>query len=126
MSEHDVKMSPFQALFIPVLTLFIGGILISFIFTEGHSFKGNNNSPLYKNSSIHEGCKMGDIITADVIACQVVGMDEQSAKAYIKTKGFISRVVHRDGQDFIVTADYSTSRINLYVEKNKVFKAVVG
>lgn len=53
-------------------------------------------------------------------------MSEDEAKALIWDNNYMSRVVHRDGEDFMVTADYRYDRINLYINGGIVFDATVG
>lgn len=57
---------------------------------------------------------------------RLIGMNEADAKALIWKNNYMSRVVHRDGEDFMVTADYRYDRINLYINGGIVFDATVG
>ena len=66
------------------------------------------------------------IAATQVVAEQVAGMKEADAVAYITKQGKSSRVVSRDGQSFIVTADYRTDRIDLVIVKGNVSSSYVG
>ncbi|MEN9923647.1 MAG: hypothetical protein RIS09_1161, partial [Actinomycetota bacterium] len=57
---------------------------------------------------------------------RLIGMSEDEARALIWDNNYMSRVVHRDGEDFMVTADYRYDRINLYINGGIVFDATVG
>jgi hypothetical protein len=57
---------------------------------------------------------------------RLIGMNEDDAKALIWDNDYISRVVHRDGEDFMVTTDFRYNRINLYINGGIVFDATVG
>lgn len=57
---------------------------------------------------------------------RLIGMNEEDAKALIWDNDYISRVVHRDGEDFMVTTDFRYNRINLYINGGIVFDATVG
>ena len=57
---------------------------------------------------------------------RLIGMNEEDAKALIWDNDYISRVVHRDGEDFMVTTDFRYDRINLYINGGIVFDATVG
>jgi outer membrane lipoprotein SlyB len=56
----------------------------------------------------------------------LVGLSESEAAAMAKDKGWELRVVSRDGEDFMVTQDYKTDRVNITVKSGKVTKASVG
>jgi len=57
---------------------------------------------------------------------RLIGMNEEDAKVLIWDNDYISRVVHRDGEDFMVTTDFRYNRINLYINGGIVFDATVG
>lgn len=57
---------------------------------------------------------------------RLIGMNEADAKALIWDNNYMSRIVHRDGEDFMVTTDYRYDRINLYINGGIVFDATVG
>lgn len=56
----------------------------------------------------------------------VLGMSEAKAVAKIKSLGLVSRITAKDGKFFAVTADYSESRVNLELNKNKVTRITIG
>ena len=63
---------------------------------------------------------------SEAFAATLIGMSEQDAIAAIEDEGLIARVVARDGEYFMVTEDYSVSRINLVIENDRVTEASVG
>lgn len=63
---------------------------------------------------------------AERVALEVVGMSEAAARARAERAGLTSRVVQRDGEQFPVTMDYSTRRLNLVIESGTVTAATVG
>lgn len=48
-----------------------------------------------------------------LVACEIVGMTETAAVDYAESKGITTRVASRDGEFFMLTEDYSETRINL-------------
>lgn len=50
-----------------------------------------------------------------VIACQVTGMTEPEAIAYIESKGRSWRLASRDGEGFALTEDFTEARVNLEI-----------
>lgn len=63
---------------------------------------------------------------AKQVARDVVGMAEVEAVATAQAQGLTTRVVQRDGQDFPITMDLRTDRINLVITDGKVTRATVG
>lgn len=63
---------------------------------------------------------------AQRVAREVVGMTEAEAVAAARAQGLTTRVVKRDGQEFPVTMDYRTDRINLVITDGDVTRATVG
>lgn len=57
---------------------------------------------------------------------RLIGMNESDARTLIYENNYMSRVVHRDGEDFMVTADYRYDRVNLYISGGIVFDATAG
>jgi hypothetical protein len=49
-----------------------------------------------------------------------VGIPEADAEALARRRGFVLRVVERDGEQLAVTEDFSTSRINVAVRDGRV------
>ena len=62
----------------------------------------------------------------EAFAATVIGMSESDAIAAIEAEGYVARVVARDGEYFMVTEDYSVTRINLVVVDDTVTEATVG
>ena len=57
---------------------------------------------------------------------RLVGMSEADAVTEAEAQGWDVRVVARDGEEFPITMDYSTARVNLTVENDVVTKVYVG
>ena len=53
-------------------------------------------------------------------------MKKEDAMALLKKEGYRARVRSEDGQHFIVTADYRTDRVNLYITKGIIGRASIG
>lgn len=69
----------------------------------------------------------GDVIgIAPEDAERLVGMSEADAVAEAEAQGWDVRVVARDGEEFPITMDYSTGRVNLTVVNDVVTKVYVG
>jgi hypothetical protein len=63
---------------------------------------------------------------AAAIADSVVGRSEPEAVSVIEAAGLTVRVMSRDGEDFAMTFDFRTDRINLDVVDGIVVAATVG
>jgi len=60
--------------------------------------------------------------TADLL----VGLTEKVATACAESKGWVVRVVAKDGEEFMLTADYLANRVGLTVENDVVTAVIVG
>lgn len=56
----------------------------------------------------------------------VIGATEAEAIGVLAAAGLSSRVVRRDGEDYMVTLDYSPTRVNLSIAEGRVVGANVG
>jgi hypothetical protein len=63
---------------------------------------------------------------AETLAHDVIGRSEADAVAAIEEAGHVARIVSRDGEDFAVTDDHRTDRINLRIGAGVVTHADVG
>jgi hypothetical protein len=63
---------------------------------------------------------------AETLAHDVIGRSEADAVAAIEEAGYVARIVSRDGEDFAVTDDHRTDRINLRIGAGVVTHADVG
>lgn len=65
---------------------------------------------------------------AEELARAVMNQTEEDAISLISRKGpeLTYRIVKRDGESYIITMDYSTSRINMEIENGIVTNAYVG
>jgi hypothetical protein len=59
-------------------------------------------------------------------ADSLVGLTESEATATAKGNGWIVRIAARDGENFMLTTDYVTNRVNLTIKKSVVTSVVVG
>ena len=59
-------------------------------------------------------------------ASQLVGLSERAGELCAELNGWLYRVVQRDGEDFAVTMDYRSNRINVKVKADKIFEVTVG
>lgn len=59
-------------------------------------------------------------------ASRLVGLDEKLATACAEGEGWNVRVISKDGEDFMVTADYRADRVNLTVVDGVVTTVIVG
>ena len=53
----------------------------------------------------------------------MVGMDETAARTEVEQCGWVFRVVHRDGVDLTITADFHKQRVNAVIV-NRVVRSV--
>ncbi len=92
---------------------------------ELYLFDGETNTLVYSvNPRVSDPTSISDETQA--LAAQVVGMSEAAAKAAVEAADHTFRVVARDGEQYAVTEDYSTTRINVTIEDGKVTEASVG
>jgi len=59
-------------------------------------------------------------------ANQLIGLSERAGEICSLLNGWGYRVVQRDGEDFAVTRDYRSNRINVKVKAEKIFEVTVG
>jgi hypothetical protein len=70
---------------------------------------------------------VGDIVApTPEDAAALVGLTEAEAVKVIASNGWTSRVGKRDAEEFMLTADYSETRLTLTIEAEKVTAAVIG
>lgn len=55
-----------------------------------------------------------------------VGLSEEESVSFLEGKGFVVRVVERDGEAYAITFDYRTDRVNLVVKEGIVTEAYIG
>lgn len=65
------------------------------------------------------------VITAEQAAI-LVGKTEVDAEAYAQANGWVWRVGKRDGEQFVLTADYCECRVTVSIDSGVVTEAVVG
>ena len=66
------------------------------------------------------------VVISEADAAALVGLSEDEALATAAEHGWAARVVARDGEQFAVTEDYSTSRVNLTIVAGTVTAVTVG
>lgn len=59
-------------------------------------------------------------------ANQLIGLSERAGELCATVNGWGYRVVQRDGEDFPVTMDYRSNRLNVKVRDGKIFEITVG
>ena len=59
-------------------------------------------------------------------ASQLVGLSERASELCADINGWGYRVVQRDGEDFAVTLDYRSNRINVKIKDDAVIEVTVG
>ena len=55
-----------------------------------------------------------------------LGLTEEESVKLLEEKGFVVRVVERDGEPYAITFDYRTNRINLVIVDGIVTEAYIG
>jgi hypothetical protein len=68
----------------------------------------------------------GVVLPTDADAASIVGLDESEAQQLVEERGWVFRVVQRDGVDLAVTMDYREDRLNAQVADGVVIAATVG
>lgn len=105
-----------------ILVAAIGVFLASVAFVLGMVTGASQAGAQYSNAEPNENCypptDTANLISerhveSVVIACQVMGMGEQEAIAFIEAQGRSWRIASRDGEGFALTEDYTDSRINI-------------
>lgn len=82
---------------------------------------GTTSPPTNKNE-----VKETPSVDLDDFVRGLIGLEESAALLIIEQAGHESRIVQRDGEDFVVTLDYRYDRINLEVNAGIVTKATLG
>lgn len=57
---------------------------------------------------------------------QVIGLSEADAVKEISAAGLTPRIMERNGDFFVVTYDFDTHRVNLWIASNTVYKVSLG
>lgn len=65
------------------------------------------------------------VVTAEQ-AATLIGKTETIAEAYARDRGWVWRVGRRDGEQFMLTADYCECRVTVSIDNLVVTQAVVG
>ena len=66
------------------------------------------------------------VLPTETDAKALVGLNEDEAVKIIEGNGWIYRIGSRDGEQFMLTQDYLTSRLTLGIEKSIVVTASIG
>jgi len=82
--------------------------------------------PVAIEPAIEPAVDPSDAVIADADAAALVGSSEAEATDAAKSKGWDVRVVSRDGEDFNVTMDYRSDRVNLTIVDDVVTASTVG
>jgi hypothetical protein len=55
-----------------------------------------------------------------------IGKPEQVVRDAARDAGYLTRVIHEDGKNFVCTRDYRTNRLNLSIQGGMVFQISIG
>jgi hypothetical protein len=66
------------------------------------------------------------VLPTEKDAKDLVGLGEDEAVKIIEGNGWTSRIGSRDGEQFMLTEDFVTSRLTLGIEKSMVVTATIG
>ena len=66
------------------------------------------------------------VLPTEKDAKALVGLSEEEAVKVIEGNGWTHRVGSRDGEQFMLTKDFITSRLTLDIEKSFVVSATIG
>lgn len=67
-----------------------------------------------------------EIEVSEKRASQLIGLSERAGELCATLNDWGYRVVQRDGEDFAVTMDYRSNRINVKVKDDNIFEVTVG
>lgn len=67
-----------------------------------------------------------DVVITVAQAATLIGKTEKDAEAYAQDNGWAWRVGRRDGEQFMLTADYCECRVTVSIDNSVVTEAVVG
>jgi len=84
------------------------------------------SEPLPVEPGTSEPVDVADPAAATATAEEIIGLTEDKAAAVVEGAGLAWRVVERDGEQFPVTADYRTDRVNAVIADGVVTSAKVG
>lgn len=91
-------------------------------FNIDNNSSGTEPAPAPDTGSVPDTLAPLDQATADTL----VGLTEDEATKIAIGRGWTVRVAERDGEQFMLTADYLTTRVNLSVTKGRVTAVSVG
>jgi hypothetical protein len=94
--------------------------------TPGDAGGGSSGSP--GTATIVDGGSIGSevVLPTEADAKSLIGMGEAEAVKLIESRGWVARIGSRDGEEYMLTMDYSDSRITLGIEKAIVVTATIG
>ena len=94
--------------------------------TPGDAGGGSSGSP--GTATIVDGGSIGSevVLPTEADAKSLIGMGEAEAVKLIDSRGWVARIGSRDGEEYMLTMDYSDSRITLGIEKAVVVTATIG
>jgi hypothetical protein len=70
--------------------------------------------------------RAGDTKMTESEVTALVGLAEEEARQRVEARGFHWRIMSRDGESYIVTADLRQDRVSAHVEAGKVVAAEIG
>lgn len=91
---------------------------------ELYLFEGDLNVLVYAATPPSDEPTISDATQAK--ALEIIGMAEADARTAVEGAGMTFRVVSRDGEDLVVTEDYSVTRINATIVDDEVTATTIG
>ena len=93
---------------------------------SGSSGSSTGGTPAVDGGVVEPAPTPQTILPTEKDAKALVGLGEDEAVKIIEGNGWTSRIGSRDGEQFMLTEDYSTSRLTLGIEKAIVITATIG
>ena len=93
---------------------------------SGSTGSSAGGTPAVDGGAVEPGPVVQAALPTEKDAKALVGLGEDEAVKIIEGNGWTSRIGSRDGEQFMLTEDYSTSRLTLGIEKSIVVSATIG
>ncbi|NQW61016.1 hypothetical protein HQ459_09530 [bacterium] len=93
---------------------------------SGSSGSSTGGTPAVDGGVVEPAPTPQTVLPTEKDAKALVGLGEDEAVKIIEGNGWTSRIGSRDGEQFMLTEDYSTSRLTLGIEKAIVITATIG
>ncbi len=93
---------------------------------SGSSGSSTGGTPAVDGGVVEPGPVIQTAAPTEKDAKALVGLGEDEAVKIIEGNGWTYRIGSRDGEQFMLTLDYSASRLTLGIEKSVVVSAIIG